>query len=180
MQVEYIATGRLIPYEFNNVKHPEAQVDRIANSISEFGFTVPIVVNKGNIVIAGHGRLLAAQKLGLQEVPVVRLENLSNTQEKAYRILDNKLARDSDWDFDNLGIEFDFLKDQGFDFSAWGLDNMIPQPVIPKEYTEEIADGVQLETTFKLTIPIQDSDSFEERLDELLRQFPTASKQKST
>jgi hypothetical protein len=125
MEIQQVSTSSLIPYSLNNVKHPESQVDRIANSIKEFGFNVPIVVNGDNIVIAGHGRLLAAKKLGLDEVPVVRVENLTPAQEKAYRILDNKLTRDSEWDFENLAVEFDVLKDEGFDLEAWGLETLV-------------------------------------------------------
>ncbi|TXH14443.1 MAG: hypothetical protein E6R03_09275 [Hyphomicrobiaceae bacterium] len=179
MEIETLPTELLIPYEFNNVKHPESQVNRLANSIKEFGFNVPIVINADNIVIAGHGRLMAAKKLGLEEVPVVRKEDLTPAQEKAYRILDNKLTRDSEWDFENLQLEIEVLKDANFDILEWGLDAFLPAPVVPKEYTEEVAEGVVLEAKFKVTLPVDDSDSFEERLDELLREFPSAKKEKS-
>ena len=126
MKIETVNIDSLIPYEFNNVKHPDSQIDRIANSITEFGFNVPLIVNKDNVLIAGHGRLLAAKKLGLKNVPVVRNDKLTKAQQRAYRILDNKLTRDSEWDFENLGVEFDVLKEDGFDFAAWGLDTMMP------------------------------------------------------
>lgn len=127
MEIQEVSIDQLIPYGFNNVKHPESQVNRIANSIKEFGFNVPLIVNRDNIIIAGHGRLEAAKKLGLKKVPVVRKDALTPAQEKAYRILDNKLTRDSEWDFDNIQVEFDFLEEEGFDFTKWGLEDLIPK-----------------------------------------------------
>lgn len=127
MQITEVSVNSLIPYEFNNVRHPEQQVDRIANSIKEFGFNVPLIVNKDNIIIAGHGRLEAAKKLGLKTVPVLRKDELTPAQEKAYRILDNKLTRDSDWDFDNIQVDFAFLAEEGFDFAKWGLEDFVPK-----------------------------------------------------
>lgn len=124
MKVENRQLSSLICYEFNNRNHDEKQVDRIANSIKEFSFTQPIVIDESNIILAGHGRYLAAQKLGLKEVPVVQALNLSETQKKAYRILDNKLQNDSTWSFDNLELELGFLEDNDFDLGAWGLDEL--------------------------------------------------------
>jgi hypothetical protein len=129
MEIELVSTESLIPYEFNNVKHPEAQINRIANSISEFGFNVPIIVNADNIIIAGHGRLMAAKKLGISEVPVVRKDSLTPAQGKALRILDNKLTRDSEWDFDNLGLELEMIKEEGFGLEEWGLDTLLPSGI---------------------------------------------------
>lgn len=114
----------LSPYEFNSRNHKQEQVDRIANSIQQFGFNQPIVIDESNVVLVGHGRLLAARKLGLKSVPVVRLGSLTDTQKKAYRILDNKLQNDSTWDFNNVELELGFLEDNGFDVSAWGLDEL--------------------------------------------------------
>jgi hypothetical protein len=179
MQIELLNIGSLIPYAFNNVDHPESQIDRIANSIKEFGWTVPILASKDNVVIAGHGRLLAAKKLGLAEVPVIRAEGMTEAQQRAYRILDNKLTRDSEWNFANIEVDFSVMKDEGFDFSAWGLDSLMPVAVEGQVFDEDVADGVVLEAKFKISIPVEDSDSFEQRLDELLRQFPEAKKEKA-
>lgn len=104
MNVEYIAPGKLIPYGRNAKRHPSEQVKRIANSIKEFGFQQPIVVDGNNVVVIGHGRLLAAKRLKLSEVPVVRLENLSEDQVKALRIADNSVA-ESEWNLDLLAEE---------------------------------------------------------------------------
>ena len=108
----------LIPYEFNNKVHDSEQVNRIANSIREFWFTQPIVADQNNVVIIGHGRLLAAMKLGMEKVPVLKIENLTETQIKKLRILDNKL-NESERDNENLKLE---LKDLDFDLSIWDLE----------------------------------------------------------
>lgn len=139
MKIEQIGIEKLIPYEFNNRKHDDCQVDRIANSIKEFGFNQPIVIDESNVVLVGHGRLFAAQKLGLEKVPVVKKLELSETQKKAYRILDNKLQNDSTWDFNNLELELGFLEDNGLDLSAWGLDDL--RDLFPPDDTEIVEDG---------------------------------------
>lgn len=128
----------LIPYAFNNRKHPEQQIDRIANSIKEFGFNQPIVIDESNVVLVGHGRLAAALKLGLEEVPVVKIESLSEAKKKAYRILDNKLQNDSEWDFPNLELEIGQLEELGFELEPWGLDTLIPTS---EEEPETYEDG---------------------------------------
>jgi len=124
MEIKQVDIGKLIPYEFNNRNHPEEQVNRIANSISEFGFNQPIVIDEDNIILVGHGRYAAAKKLGLDKVPVLKKTGLSDTQKKAYRILDNKLQNDSTWSFDNLELELGFLEDNGFELEPWGLDEL--------------------------------------------------------
>lgn len=137
MEIEQYSIKNLIPYEFNNRNHSEEQVNRIANSIKEFGFNQPIVIDESNIILVGHGRLLAAQKLGLIEAPVVRLKNLSEAQKKAYRILDNKLQNDSTWSFDNLELELGFLEDEGFDLGAWGLESLLTPNFEPASEDEQ-------------------------------------------
>ena len=122
MKIENARVDALVAYAFNNRTHNAVQVDRIAQSIVEFGFNQPLVVDDKNIVIVGHGRLEAAKKLQLETVPVVRLESLTEAQKKAYRILDNKLQNDSEWDLDNLRFELDALEELGFDTEPWGLD----------------------------------------------------------
>lgn len=124
MNIENVPIDSLIQYEFNSRNHGQEQVDLIAKSISEFGFVQPIIIDASNVIIAGHGRHLAALKLGLKETPCVRVNNLSDAQIKALRILDNKLQNDSTWSFDNLELELGFLEDEGFDLSSWGLDEL--------------------------------------------------------
>ncbi len=128
MQICQVQTHSLIEYAFNARKHSDTQIDRIANSIAEFGFNQPIVIDEENIVLVGHGRLAAAKKLGLETVPVVQKIGLSNAQKKAYRILDNKLQNDSEWDFDLVEAEIDKLISEGFDTTKWGLDSLLIKP----------------------------------------------------
>lgn len=152
MKIEQKQIDSVLPYEFNNRKHNETQVERIAKSIKEFGFNQPIVTDEDNIILVGHGRLLAARALGLDKVPVVQLKELSEENKKAYRILDNKLQNDSTWDFDNIGLELGFLEDQGFDLEGWGLDELKDLfPIDEPEVTEDEGAGeLPYETYIKL------------------------------
>lgn len=149
MQVETVAIDTLVPYDLNNRKHSAEQVERIARSIKEFGFNQPIVIDEDSVILVGHGRLLAAEKLGLKEVPVLQLHNLSEKSKRAYRILDNKLQNDSEWDFGSLSVELDFLESQGVDLEGWGLDDlksMFPEPEI--EVVEDEGAGEVPEETY--------------------------------
>ena len=112
----------LIPYVRNARTHSEAQVALIAGSIREFGFTNPVLVDGANGIIAGHGRVLAAQKLGLNIVPVIELAHLSETQKRAYVLADNKLAEQAGWDRDLLALEAGELNDLGMDLTALGFE----------------------------------------------------------
>ena len=118
MKIEYISPADLIPYSKNAKRHPSEQVKLIANSIKEFGFQQPIVVDKDNIVIIGHGRLLASKRLKLAEVPITRVENLTEDQIKALRLADNSVA-ESEWNIDLLTEE---IADIDIDMSDFGLD----------------------------------------------------------
>lgn len=110
LRIEYIDPDKLTPYEGNAKLHPDEQVEHIANSIREFGFRQPIVVDADNVVVIGHGRLLAAKKLGLEIVPIVRADDLTEAQVKALRLADNK-TNESEWDLDLLDDELLSLKD---------------------------------------------------------------------
>jgi DNA modification methylase len=112
----------LVPYARNARTHTDAQVAQIAASIREFGFTNPILVDGEQGVIAGHGRLLAASKLGMTEVPTIELAHLSPAQKRAYVLADNKLALNAGWDADMLRIELGDLQSEGFDLDLTGFD----------------------------------------------------------
>ena len=121
-KIEYLSTEKLIPY-INNAKiHSDEQVKNIAASIKEFGFLNPIIIDKDNGIIAGHGRVMAAQKLGLKEVPVLQISHLSDTQKRAYIIADNRLALDAGWDEEMLRVEFAELADNGFNLELTGFE----------------------------------------------------------
>lgn len=119
LKIEYLPVGSLKPYEKNAKKHPAEQVEHIANSIREFGFRQPLVIDKDNVLVIGHGRLLAAKKLGLDTVPCVRADDLTEEQIKALRLADNK-TNESEWDFDLLGGELDDIFD--IDMEQFGFD----------------------------------------------------------
>ena len=121
-KIEQIKTSALIPYARNSRTHSEAQVAQIAGSIREFGFTNPVLIDAENGIIAGHGRIMAAQKLGLAEVPCIRLDHLTETQRKAYIIADNKLALNAGWDEEMLGLELAELREEDFDLGLLGFD----------------------------------------------------------
>jgi DNA modification methylase len=129
-----IATELLIPYAKNSRTHSDEQVAQVAASIKEFGFTNPILIDSQNAIIAGHGRLKASQRLGLSEVPCIRLEHLTESQKRAYVIADNKLALNAGWDDELLALELGDLKDDGFDISLTGFtDEELKSLVIPEE-----------------------------------------------
>lgn len=118
--IVYKSIKELKPYKKNAKKHPKEQVEQIANSIKEFGFTQPVLIDKNNCVVAGHGRILGAKKAGLKEVPTLCLDDLTEEQIKAYRLADNKL-NESDWDFNLLDEELGMLSDD-VDMSMFGFD----------------------------------------------------------
>lgn len=120
--LETIQIDALIPYARNSRTHSDAQVAQIAASIKEFGFTNPVLIDAGGGIIAGHGRVLAARKLGLSEVPCIRLGHLTDAQKRAYVIADNRLALNSGWDMEMLKVEFSDLQELGFDLELTGFD----------------------------------------------------------
>ncbi|MEW8420109.1 MAG: site-specific DNA-methyltransferase [Candidatus Thiodiazotropha endolucinida] len=122
--VEHWPLQRLIPYARNARTHEEDQVSQIAGSIAEFGFVNPILVGNDNVIIAGHGRLMAAQQLGLNEVPVIVLAHLSEAQRKALVIADNKIAENAGWDEELLKLELADLQDIGFDLDLIGFSDV--------------------------------------------------------
>ena len=144
----------LKPYKKNAKKHPKEQVERIANSIKEFGFTQPVLVDKNNCVVAGHGRILGAKKAGLKEVPTLCLDDLTEEQIKAYRLADNKL-NESDWDSVLLAEELDELNSV-LDMEQFGFD-------LAKEIEEE-----QNKYTMKTNIPQYEIKGEEPDISELV------------
>ncbi len=120
--IEHWPIDRLLPYAANARTHSDHQVAQIAGSIAAFGFNVPCLVDERGVLIAGHGRLLAARQLELETVPVIRLEHLSETQARAYRIADNRIAENAGWDGDILGDEFKWLREEAeFDLDITGF-----------------------------------------------------------
>ena len=142
MQVEQLKVGDLIPYVNNSRTHSDEQVMQVASSIKEFGFTNPILIDDDGGIIAGHGRLMAAKKLGLDEVPCIRLGYLSEAQRKAYVIADNQLALNSGWDLDSLRVEIERLDELDFDMGLLGFDaDVITKLLDIEAELPELPDG---------------------------------------
>jgi ParB-like chromosome segregation protein Spo0J len=122
MKIESIKLEKLIPYARNSRTHSDQQIAQVAASIREFSFTNPVLIDSEDGIIAGHGRVMAARKLGLTEVPCIRLGHLTETQKRAYIIADNKLALNSGWDEEMLGLELADLREADFDLDLVGFD----------------------------------------------------------
>lgn len=145
-------TEVLKPYENNPRQHSEAQLDRLVRSIKEFGFTNPILIDDDCNVIAGHGRLLAAELMGLAQVPTITLGHLTADQRRAYVIADNQLALNSTWDDDVLQAELQALGEAGYDLTLLGWGDDLPTfgedidlsalDDLEDDPTAELADGV--------------------------------------
>ena len=121
--IKYLKRDQLIPYVNNSRTHDNNQVKQIASSIKEFGFTNPLLIDEDGGIIAGHGRLLAADLLGIDEVPTITLVGLTEAQRKAYVIADNQLALNAGWDLDTLKVELDRLTELDFDIDLLGFDD---------------------------------------------------------
>ena len=156
MAIELANTKDLIPYARNSRIHSDTQIAQIAASIEEFGWTNPILIDGDNGIIAGHGRLLAAQKLGLDEVPVIPLEGLTETQKRAYILADNRIAINSGWDVEMLGLELDDLNEDidltlaGFTtaeidgiLAGGGVEDLQEEPE-PQSYPEAIREKITI------------------------------------
>ena len=135
-----LKTSDLIPYVNNSRTHSDEQVNQVASSIKEFGFTNPVLVDVDGGLIAGHGRVLAAKKLGLDEVPCIVLEGLTEAQKKAYVIADNQLPLNAGWDLDKLKLEIETLNELGFDIDVLGFDDDFLNGLLEEEPAEGLTD----------------------------------------
>ncbi len=177
MNIIEMNVDELIPYE-NNPRKNDAAVDKVALSISAFGFKVPIVIDKDNVIVTGHTRLKAAKKLGLKTVPCIMADDLTDDQIKAFRLADNKVSEFSEWDEEKLMKELEALGDidmslYGFEFpdedegdgddDTYTHDNNIPQYEIQGE-KPELSELVNEEKTSELLEEIENSDlSYDEK-----------------
>ena len=140
MQIKTVSVEKLIPYVKNSRTHSDGQVAQIAASIKEFGWTNPILVDGESGVIAGHGRLLAARKLGQKEVPVIELAHMTESQKRAYVIADNQLAMNAGWDTTLLSLELADLKEQGFEMDVLGFDPKELDNLLEPEQVDGLTD----------------------------------------
>ena len=140
IQIERIGVEALIPYARNSRTHSDAQVAQIAASIREFGFTNPVLVDEANGIIAGHGRVLAARKLKMADVPAIRLSHLTEAQKRAYVIADNKLALNAGWDIELLRLEINDLRGLEFDVALTGFSTEEIDALMAAPGTEGLTD----------------------------------------
>jgi DNA modification methylase len=140
VQIKTVSVEKLIPYVKNSRTHSDGQVAQIAASIKEFGWTNPILVDGESGVIAGHGRLLAARKLGQKEVPVIELKHMTESQKRAYVIADNQLAMNAGWDTTLLSLELADLKEQGFEMDVLGFDPKELDNLLEPEQVDGLTD----------------------------------------
>jgi DNA modification methylase len=140
VQIEQIGIATLIPFAKNSRTHSDAQVAQIAGSIREFGFTNPVLIDEANGIIAGHGRVMAARKLKLTEVPCIRLAHLSDAQKRAYVIADNKLALNAGWDEAMLKLELADLKALDFDLDLTGFNTGEIDALLAEKGAEGLTD----------------------------------------
>ena len=156
---ENVRIDKLKPYKNNARTHSESQIEKIANSISEFGFINPVLIDSDYGIIAGHGRVKGAEKLGMVEVPCLFVEDLTEEQKRAYIIADNKLALDAGWDYELLKIELEELDNLDFDITLTGFDMDIvygddegyygdERERTNKEYNLDIVDHENLSNDF--------------------------------
>lgn len=143
LNIVYRQIKDLKPYKKNAKKHTKEQVEKIANSIKEFGFTQPVIIDKNMEVVAGHGRILGAKKAGLKNVPTVMLEELTEEQIKAYRLVDNKL-NESEWDTELLNEELTELFENGIDMTDFSFG---------KNIIDELEEQIEVEKDVKAKVP---------------------------
>ena len=161
-KIEQRSVAELIPYAANSRTHSDAQVAQIAASIKEFGWTNPILVSGDNSIIAGHGRLLAARKLGMNEVPAIVLDHLSKSQQRALVIADNQLALNAGWDMDMLKAEIEDLMLDDFNISILGFDDKFLDALNAEAFEEtRIGEEQDVQAVFEIAVTCADEDEQE-------------------
>lgn len=156
LKIEYLPVDALVPYEGNARKHAPDDIDQIKASIEADGFNDPIGIWKGNVIIEGHGRLIAAKELGFETVPVIRLDHLTDTQRRDYAIRHNRTAELSGWDFGKLEEEVAQLEIEGVDLSGLKFD-------FDNEEGGKLERGVALEENFQLIIDCESEADMQEK-----------------
>lgn len=134
LQIEYLSPDELVTYENNAKIHTAEQIEQIKHSIQEFGMNDPIAVWKDNVIIEGHGRLIACKELGLEKVPVIRLDELTDEQRRAYALVHNKLTMNTDFDVSTLELELDDIAD--IDMEQFGFNNIELESFFSEEEQE--------------------------------------------
>lgn len=176
MEVINIKLEDLKPYEKNPRNNKEA-VDYVANSIKEFGFKVPIVIDKNNVIVCGHTRYLACKKLGIKEIPCVIAGDLTEEQIKAFRLADNKVSEISSWDYDLLNDELNDLLN--FDMSLYGFNDDEDIELDIEHETKENAETIETQNylvcgQYKVPITEEEQKMFSNKFEEYLNDYGTA------
>lgn len=161
MDIQNIKLDKLIPYE-NNPRQNDNAVDKVATSIQEFGFKVPIVIDKDNVIVAGHTRYKAAQRIGLETVPCIIADDLTDDQVKAFRIADNKVAEYATWDYNALNLE---LEEITIDMQPFGF--MIDDLNLEKSIER---DEIELSNVFEIIINCEDETDLENKYEKLINE----------
>lgn len=155
LRIEYVPIDRIKPYDRNARKHQDHDVEAIVKSIQEFGFDDPIGIwSEKNLIVEGHGRLLAAKKLGMKEVPCIRLDHLTDEQRRAYALAHNKTAENSEWDFDILPDELESIVD--IDMTQFGFE------ISSEEIDETDLDNLEEKTNVIVTLNCGDHSNYEQ------------------
>lgn len=159
MKIEVKKISDLLPYARNSRTHSDYQINQIASSIKEFGFTNPVLITKEGEIIAGHGRVLAAMRLTMEEVPCITLDHLTDNQRRAYVIADNQLALNAGWDYEMLKLEVDYLREESFDVDILGLPSFdfSSEPIVNDiDSQESNLDGITVTIKVKCDQAIKD------------------------
>ena len=166
VNIKMVPTDEVVPYDKNPRLNDDA-VGAVANSIREFGFKVPIVVDGEGVVVSGHTRLKAAKALGLTEVPVIVADDLDETKIKAFRLADNKVAELADWDESLLVKELEELADLSYDMGQFEFD-LDPEPDGDDDDLGDIPDNINVMETFALNVIVSDEAEQAELYEEML------------
>ena len=162
LQVVYKEVDDLIPYARNSKIHDETNVNLIAGSIKSFGFNNPVLLDGENGIIAGHGRVLAAKKLGMKQIPTIELQGLSETEKRAYIIADNRLTEKSEWDKDMLGLELADLKALNIDLDSIGFNENEVEELLGAEAEFPEIDDRDAPLTKTFTVNYDNAEDYEE------------------
>jgi len=167
-KIERRAVASLIPYARNARQHSEDQVAQIAASIREWGWTTPVLVDEAGEIIAGHGRVLAARKLGIEEIPTMTAVGWTKAQKQAYVLADNQLPQNATWDMDLLRVEMQDLDAEGFDLNLMGFDPGYLTSVMFGEELEQDARSIPVdEDKYTLVIELDDEGECQSLYEEL-------------
>lgn len=162
LNIEIVDIEEIKESNYNSRIHNDAQVEKIANSIEEFGFVNPIIIDEGNEIIAGHGRYMAARYLKLKEVPTIRLTHLTDDKKRAFIIADNKIALSGEWDYDMLKEEFDIILKSEMDIDLLGFNRKF----IDSMFKEKDPDSLVVHKLKTLKINF-DADDYDTTIDSM-------------